>query len=69
MNFSLLFEGPIHHFDMLRFLSGGDCETLMGFGWNPEWSSSEFTISTTNFTEVWDKIRSHNRKNIEVSGW
>ena len=25
--------------DMLRFLSGGNCETLMGFGWNPEWSS------------------------------
>ncbi|NIR53067.1 Gfo/Idh/MocA family oxidoreductase [candidate division KSB1 bacterium] len=34
----LLFESCIHHFDMLRFLSGGDCETLMGFGWNPEWS-------------------------------
>ena len=39
MDFSLLFEGSVHHFDMLRFLSGGDCETLTGFGWNPEWSS------------------------------
>ena len=39
MEFSLLFEGSVHHFDMLRFLSGGDCETLIGFGWNPEWSS------------------------------
>ena len=39
MDFGLLFEGSIHHFDMLRFLSGGDCETLVGFGWNPEWSS------------------------------
>ena len=39
MDFGLLFEGSVHHFDMLRFLSGGDCETLMGFGWNPEWSS------------------------------
>ena len=35
----LLFEGCIHHFDMLRFLSGADCETLMGLGWSPEWSS------------------------------
>lgn len=34
----LLFEGCIHHFDMLRFLSASDCETLMGFGWSPEWS-------------------------------
>ena len=39
MDFGLLFEGSVHHFDMLRFLSGGDCETLMGFGWNPDWSS------------------------------
>jgi predicted dehydrogenase len=41
MDFGLLFEGSVHHFDMLRFLSGGDCETLVGFGWDPEWSSFE----------------------------
>ncbi len=39
MDYGLLFEGSVHHFDMLRFLSGGDCETLMGLGWNPHWSS------------------------------
>ena len=39
MDFPLLFEGSVHHLDMLRFLSGGDCVTLKGFGWNPEWSS------------------------------
>ena len=39
MDFGLLFEGSVHHFDMLRFLSGGDCDVLQGFGWNPEWSS------------------------------
>ncbi len=39
MEFGLLFEGSVHHFDMLRFLSGGDCDTLIGFGWNPGWSS------------------------------
>ena len=39
MDFGLLVEGSVHHFDMLRFLSGGDSETLMGFGWKPEWSS------------------------------
>jgi predicted dehydrogenase len=37
--FGLLIEGSIHHMDMLRFLSGGDCEILIGFGWNPKWSS------------------------------
>ena len=39
MDFGMLFEGSVHHIDMLRFLSGGDCETLIGFGWNPDWSS------------------------------
>ena len=39
MDFGLLFEGSVHHFDMMRFLSGGDCEVFQGFGWNPEWSS------------------------------
>ena len=39
MDFSLLFEGSVHHFDMMRFLSGGDCEVFQGFGWNPQWSS------------------------------
>jgi predicted dehydrogenase len=39
MDFGLLFEGSVHHFDMMRFLSGGDCEAFQGFGWNPEWSS------------------------------
>ena len=39
MDFPLLFEGSVHHMDMLRFLSAGDCQTLVGFGWNPEWSS------------------------------
>ena len=41
MEFSLLFEGSVYHFDMLRFLSGGDCEVFQGFGWNPQWSSFE----------------------------
>lgn len=39
MEFGLLIEGSVHHFDMLRFLSGGNCDVLVGFGWNPEWSS------------------------------
>ncbi len=38
-NLGLFFEGAVHHFDMLRFLAGGDCEILSGFGWNPDWSS------------------------------
>jgi len=35
----LLIEGSVHHFDMLRHLSGGDCEQIAGWDWNPPWSS------------------------------
>lgn len=36
---SLLVEGGVHHFDMLRNLSGGDCKTIAGWEWNTPWSS------------------------------
>ncbi|OGG43703.1 MAG: hypothetical protein A3F84_27315 [Candidatus Handelsmanbacteria bacterium RIFCSPLOWO2_12_FULL_64_10] len=36
---SLLVEGAVHHFDMLRNLSGADCKTVAGWEWNPAWSS------------------------------
>jgi predicted dehydrogenase len=37
---ALLLEGAVHHFDMLRNLTGGDCQTIAGWEWNPPWSSS-----------------------------
>jgi predicted dehydrogenase len=36
---SLLIEGSVHHFDMLRNLSGADCAHIAGWDWNPAWSS------------------------------
>jgi len=38
-DYPLLIEGSIHHLDMLRNLSGSNCDTIMGYGWNPEWSN------------------------------
>jgi predicted dehydrogenase len=38
---ALLVEGAIHHFDMLRNLSGADCAAIAGWEWNPPWSSSK----------------------------
>ena len=43
---SLLIEGAVHHFDMMRNLSGGDCEYLSGWEWNPAWSSSKGEFNT-----------------------
>ena len=37
----LLVEGSVHHFDMLRSLTGADCASLAGWEWNPPWSSSK----------------------------
>lgn len=36
---SLLIEGSVHHFDMLRNLSGSNCQQITGWEWNPAWSS------------------------------
>jgi predicted dehydrogenase len=35
----LLVEGSVHHFDMLRNLTGADCQSITGWDWNPAWSS------------------------------
>lgn len=35
----LLFEGSIHHFDMIRNLSESNVKTIAGRAWNPAWSS------------------------------
>jgi predicted dehydrogenase len=37
---AMLVEGAVHHFDMLRNLSGSDCVSMAGWEWNPAWSSS-----------------------------
>lgn len=34
----LLLEVAIHHFDMLRFISGSNVKNVYARGWNPEWS-------------------------------
>ena len=38
MDYALLIEGSVHHFDMLRNLSGEDCEEIFGYGWIPPWA-------------------------------
>lgn len=35
----LLFEGSIHHFDMIRSLSKSNVKTISGSAWNPGWSA------------------------------
>ncbi len=34
----LLLEVAIHHFDMMRFISGSNVKNVYARGWNPDWS-------------------------------
>ena len=36
----MLLDGAVHHLDMLRHLTGGDCARIAALEWNPPWSSS-----------------------------
>ena len=38
MENALLIEGSVHHFDMIRNISGRDCEEIFGYGWIPPWA-------------------------------
>ena len=68
MDFGLLFEGSVHHFDMLRFLSGGDCDVLMGFGWNPEWSSFKHFSSGMYLMKMDNGVHTFYEGNSTASG-
>ena len=68
MDFGLLFEGSVHHMDMLRFLSGGDCETLTGFGWNPEWSSFKHYSSGMYLMQMNNGIHTFYEGNSSAAG-
>lgn len=41
MDHALLVEGSVHHFDMIRNVSGRDCEEIFGYGWIPAWADFE----------------------------
>jgi predicted dehydrogenase len=38
---AMLMDGAAHHLDMLRNLSGADCQTISALEWNPAWSTSK----------------------------
>lgn len=68
MKFGLLVEGSVHHMDMLRFLAGGDCETLFGFGWNPEWSSFQHHSSGMYVMKMGNGVHTFYEGNSSAAG-
>ena len=46
----LLIEGTVHHFDILRALTGGDAKTVYALTWNPPWG--EFAGDSTGLIVI-----------------
>ena len=47
MPYPLVIDMSIHHFDMMRYLLGGDAVSLTGYSWNPAWSWYKGDASTS----------------------
>ncbi len=41
MPYPILVDMSIHHFDLLRSITGLEAETIVGEAWNPPWSTNE----------------------------
>lgn len=41
MDHALLIEGSVHHFDMIRNITGLNCREIFGYGWIPAWADFE----------------------------
>jgi len=46
----LMIEGSVHHFDILRALTGSDAKTVYALGWNPPWG--EFAGHSTALVTI-----------------
>ena len=55
---ALLIDGTVHHFDIIRALSGADAQTVYATTWNPPWgefagdSNGLITMTMTNGVQV-----------------
>ncbi|MHC4915210.1 MAG: Gfo/Idh/MocA family protein [Planctomycetota bacterium] len=52
MDYPLLVDMSIHHFDLLRFITGLDATSARGEAWNPPWSNYRGDASSTVLFEM-----------------
>lgn len=52
MKFPLIIDMAIHHFDLIRFVSGFDALRVSGSSWNPPWSNYRGDCSSTALFEM-----------------
>lgn len=65
---SLLVEGAVHHFDMLRNLAGAPCLTIAGWEWNPAWSSFDGESAATYVMQMGNGVHAHYEGNCSAAG-
>ncbi len=52
MDYPLLIDMSIHHFDLIRFITGLDAVTVRGEAWNPKWSNYAGDCSSSVIFEM-----------------
>jgi len=57
MDYPLLVEGSIHHFDMIRYLSGANCRTIFCTCWNPPWSNFKDNANVMAMLEMTNGVK------------
>jgi len=52
MPFPVIIDMSIHHFDLIRFITGLDAVSVQGGAWNPPWSNYKGDCSSTALFEM-----------------
>ncbi len=61
-------DGSIHHLDMIRNLTGGNCRTISGIGYNPSWSSFAGLSAGLYIAEMDNDTRACYEANLNATG-
>ncbi len=65
---SLLVEGAVHHFDMIRYLSDSVCKTITGWEWNVPWSSFKGECQTLYVMRMANDVRASYEGSCNAAG-
>lgn len=69
MEHPLLIEGAIHHFDMIRNLSGANCRSIYCTSWNPKWSNFKNNANALVMMEMTNRIKAVYEGNSLAAGY
>ncbi|MFN8636000.1 MAG: Gfo/Idh/MocA family oxidoreductase [Chloroflexota bacterium] len=65
---AMLLDGAVHHLDMLRHLTGGDCAQIAAQEWNPPWSSSDGEFCALCLLSMTNGVRATYEGNATAAG-